>query len=238
MLSENKTITILSVFTAILFVFAFFMVIFYAPIEVNMGLVQKVFYFHMSAAWVGMLAFLMAAVFGILYLVHKDLKWDRLLASSVEIGLLFTVICILSGMIWARPIWNTWWTWDPRLTTVTIMAFTYIAFILLRRSMDEPSKRAQFSAIYAIIGFVTVPLTFFSARLLRTIHPVIFGSGEVDMNLNQPMLTTMFISLAAFTVMYVALLLQRARLMKAEETLMQLRMHTEIDADWEDQTDA
>ncbi len=203
-----------------------------------MGLVQKVFYFHMSAAWVGMLAFLMAAVFGILYLVHKDLKWDRLIASSVEIGLLFTVICILSGMIWARPIWNTWWTWDPRLTTVTIMAFTYIAFILLRRSMDEPSKRAQFSAIYAIIGFVTVPLTFFSARLLRTIHPVIFGSGEVDMNLNQPMLTTMFISLAAFTVMYVALLLQRARLMKAEETLMQLRLQTESDADWEDQADA
>ena len=238
MLSENKTITILSVFTAILFVFAFFMVIFYAPIEVNMGLVQKVFYFHMSAAWVGMLAFLMAAVFGILYLVHKDLKWDRLIASSVEIGLLFTVICILSGMIWARPIWNTWWTWDPRLTTVTIMAFTYIAFILLRRSMDEPSKRAQFSAIYAIIGFVTVPLTFFSARLLRTIHPVIFGSGEVDMNLNQPMLTTMFISLGAFTVMYVALLLQRARLMKAEETLMQLRLQTESDADWEDQADA
>jgi len=238
MLSENKTITILSVLAAILFVFAFFMVIFYAPIEVNMGLVQKVFYFHMSAAWVGMLAFLMAAVFGILYLVHKDLKWDRLIASSVEIGLLFTVICILSGMIWARPIWNTWWTWDPRLTTVTIMAFTYIAFMLLRRSMDEPSKRAQFSAIYAIIGFVTVPLTFFSARLLRTIHPVIFGSGEVDMNLNQPMLTTMFISLAAFTVMYVALLLQRARLMKAEETLMQLRLQTESDADWEDQADA
>ena len=107
MLSENKTITFLSVLAAVLFVFAFFMVIFYAPIEVNMGLVQKVFYFHMSAAWVGMLAFLMAAVFGILYLVHKDLKWDRLLASSVEIGLLFTVICILSGMIWARPIWNT-----------------------------------------------------------------------------------------------------------------------------------
>ncbi len=238
MLSENKTITILSVLAAVLFVFAFFMVIFYAPIEVNMGLVQKVFYFHMSAAWVGMLAFLMAAVFGILYLVHKDLKWDRLIASSVEIGLLFTVICILSGMIWARPIWNTWWTWDPRLTTVTIMAFTYIAFMLLRRSMDEPSKRAQFSAIYAIIGFVTVPLTFFSARLLRTIHPVIFGSGEVDMNLNQPMLTTMFISLAAFTVMYVALLLQRARLMKAEETLMQLRLQTESDADWEDQADA
>lgn len=238
MSSENKSLTILSILAAILFLFAFFMVIFYAPIEVNMGLVQKVFYFHMSAAWVGMLAFLMAAIFSILYLVHKDLKWDILNAASVEIGLLFTVICILSGMIWARPIWNTWWTWDPRLTTVTIMAFTYIAFILLRRSMDEPSKRAQFSAIYAIIGFVTVPLTFFSARLLRTIHPIIFGSGEIEMNLSQPMLMTMFISLAAFTVMYVALLMQRARLMREEELVAQLRARNEVDSDWEENTNA
>jgi len=185
-----------------------------------------------------MLAFLMSAIFGILYLAKKDFKWDTLNAASVEIGLLFTVICILSGMIWARPIWNTWWTWDPRLTTVTIMAFTYIAFILLRRSMDEPGKRAQFSAIYAIIGFITVPLTFFSARLLRTIHPVIFGSSEIDMNLNQPMLTTMFISLGAFTVMYVALLLQRAHLMHAAEELNQMRMHNEIDEEWEEQGNA
>jgi len=139
---------------------------------------------------------------------------------------------------WARPIWNTWWTWDPRLTTVTIMAFTYIAFILLRRSMDEPSKRAQFSAIYAIIGFVTVPLTFFSARLLRTIHPIIFGSGEIEMNLSQSMLMTMFISLAAFTVMYVALLMQRARLMREEELVAQLRARNEVDSDWEENTNA
>ena len=238
MSSKNKNVTILSVVAALLFVFAFLVVIFYAPIEVNMGLVQKVFYFHMSAAWVGMLAFLMSAIFGILYLVRKDLKWDTFNAASVEIGLMFTVICIFSGMIWARPIWNTWWTWDPRLTTVTIMAFTYIAFILLRRGIDEPGKRAQFSAIYAIVGFVTVPLTFFSARLLRTIHPVIFGGSQVDMNLNQPMLTTMFVSLGAFTVMYFAILLQRVRLMREEQELNALQARAEIDTEWEDQENA
>lgn len=104
--------------------------------------------------------------------------------------------------------------------------------------MDEPGKRAQFSAIYAIVGFVTVPLTFFSARLLRTIHPVIFGGSQVDMNLNQPMLTTMFVSLGAFTVMYFAILLQRVRLMREEQELNALQARAEIDTEWEDQENA
>ena len=150
----------------------------------------------------------------------------------MEVGLLFTVICIISGMIWARPIWNTWWTWDPRLTTVTIMAFTYIAFILLRRGVDNPTRRARFSAVYAVIGFISVPLTFFSARLLRTIHPVVFGGGEADMNLNAQMLTTLFISLGAFTVLYAVLLLHRARLMAQQEELNQKLAADDGSYDW------
>jgi len=232
MSSRNKFLSYLSILAFALVLFAFVRVLFFTPVEQTMGLVQKVFYFHMSAAWVGMLAFLAAAAFGILYLSRKDLKWDTLTAASVEVGLLFTVICILSGMIWARPIWNTWWTWDPRLTTVTIMAFTYIAFILLRRGVDNPARRARFSAVYAIIGFISVPLTFFSARLLRTIHPVVFGGGETEMNLNPQMVATLFISLAAFTVLYIALLLQRARLMAQQEKLNQQMAALDGDYDW------
>lgn len=222
----------LSVLAFLLVLFAFICMLFFTPVEQTMGLVQKVFYFHMSAAWVGMLAFLVAAVFGLLYLSRRDMKWDTLTAASVEVGLLFTVICILSGMIWARPIWNTWWTWDPRLTTVTIMAFTYIAFILLRRGVDNPTRRARFSAVYALIGFISVPLTFFSARLLRTIHPVVFGGGEADMNLNPQMLATLFISLVAFTVLYAVLLLQRARLMAQQDKLNQQVAVTDDSYDW------
>ena len=232
MSSKNKLLALLSVLAFLLVLFAFIRMLFFTPVEQTMGLVQKVFYFHMSAAWVGMLAFLAAAVFGLLYLSRKDLKWDTLTAASVEVGLLFTVICILSGMIWARPIWNTWWTWDPRLTTVTIMAFTYIAFILLRRGVDNPTRRARFSAVYAVIGFISVPLTFFSARLLRTIHPVVFGGGEADMNLNAQMLTTLFISLGAFTVLYAALLLHRARLMAQQEELNQKLAADDGSYDW------
>ena len=232
MSSRNKLLPLLSVLAFLLVLFAFICMLFFTPVEQTMGLVQKVFYFHMSAAWVGMLAFLVAAVFGLLYLSRRDMKWDTLTAASVEVGLLFTVICILSGMIWARPIWNTWWTWDPRLTTVTIMAFTYIAFILLRRGVDNPTRRARFSAVYALIGFISVPLTFFSARLLHTIHPVIFGDEKADMNLNPQMLATLFISLVAFTVLYAVLLLQRARLMAQQDKLNQQVAVTDDSYDW------
>jgi len=219
MSSQTKTIRLLFMVAAVLIAGAFAVVLLYAPPEQTMGLVQKVFYFHMACAWIGMLAFLFAAVFGILYLSKKDLRWDRFEASSVEIGLIFTLVTNFSGMIWAKAAWNTWWTWDPRLTTMTIMAFTYIAYLLLRRGMDDPAKRAQFGAIYALIGFITVPMTFFSARYLRTIHPILFGSGAEKMALTPKMVQTMGVSLVAFTVLFIALLLYRERLMAAEEQL-------------------
>ena len=220
MSSRNNVIQTLSILAGLLITAAFAMVLFYAPIELNMGLVQKVFYFHMAAAWVGMLAFLGAVIFAIQYLRTRDLKWNYFEASSIEIGLIFTMVCNFSGMIWAKAAWNTWWTWDPRLTTTTIMAFTYIAYLLLRRGVDDPQKRAQFGAIYAIIGFATVPLVFFSARLLRTIHPVLFGTGAgMEMNLTPEMLHTMIVSVIAFSVLYVAVLLFRQKLMTNQETL-------------------
>ncbi len=192
---------------------AFGLVLFYAPVEQNMGMVQKVFYFHVAAAWLGMLGFLVAAVCAVLYLTRGSLTLDAVAASSVEIGLLFTAIANFTGMIWARPIWNTWWTWDPRLTTMTIMAFTYVAYFLLRRGIDDPSKKARFGSIYLIIGFATVPLTFFSARLLRTIHPTIFGgAGSSDMAMTPAMLQTMFFSIFAFSVLFALLLIVRTRL--------------------------
>lgn len=222
MSSQTKTIRVLFIVAALLIAGAFAMVLLYAPPEQTMGLVQKVFYFHMACAWIGMLSFLVAAVSGILYLSKKELRWDRFEASAVEIGLIFILVANFSGMIWAKAAWNTWWTWDPRLTTTTIMGFTYVAYLLLRRGMDDPAKRAQFGAIYALIGFITVPMTFFSARYLRTIHPILFGTGAEKMALTPKMLHTMGFSLVAFTVLFVALLLYRERLMAAEEELLAL----------------
>lgn len=225
MLLKNETILLkaLSALAALLVLAALAVVLFLTPLEQTMGAVQKVFYFHLSAAWVGMLAFILAALFGIFYLRKADLKWDRLAAASVEIGLLFTVITILSGMIWARPIWNTWWTWDPRLTTITIMAFTYLGYLLLRRSSEEPEKRARFSAIYAILGVLSVPLTFLSAHLLRSIHPVIFLGSSPEMAMNPAMYRALFLGLFSFSLLYLALLWQRVRLGRLQEEVDRLR---------------
>jgi len=223
----NKKLKILSLIALLLVLAAFAMVLFYTPIEVNMGIVQKVFYFHVSAAWVGMLAFLVAAVCGILYLTKKQLKYDHITLAAVEIGLLFSAIANFSGMIWAKPIWNTWWTWDPRLTTMTIMAFTYIGYLLLRRGVDNPEKRARFGAVYAIIGFASVPLTFFSSRLLRTIHPTIFGTDSGDMAMTSPMYQTMAAGIIAFTVLFAALLWHRSILAAREAELEELKAQAE-----------
>ena len=220
MLSWNKKLSFLAIFSSALILLAFGLVLFYAPVEQNMGMVQKVFYFHVAAAWLGMLGFLVAAVCAVLYLTRGSLTLDAVAASSVEIGLLFTAIANFTGMIWARPIWNTWWTWDPRLTTMTIMAFTYIAYFLLRRGIDDPSKKARFGSIYMIIGFATVPLTFFSARLLRTIHPTIFGNaGSSDMAMTAAMYQTMGFSIFAFSVLFALLLIVRTRLRLSQQWL-------------------
>ncbi len=153
MQSTPRGLKWLSAVTGALFLIALGMVLFYAPEEAVMGNVQRVFYFHVSAGWVGGLAFLVTALAGIAYLAKGSPKWDRLAQASVEIGIVFTLINIVSGSIWARPIWNTWWTWDPRLVTATIMELIYLAYIMLRQGIEDPERRARFGAVYGIVGF-------------------------------------------------------------------------------------
>ena len=126
MLSSNRKLTFWASFSVAMLLLAFAMVLFYTPLEQTMGWVQKVFYFHVGAGWLGMLAFAVAMVVSIIYLRKGDLKMDAIAASAAEIGLLFSIITTFSGMIWARPSWNTWWTWDPRLTTISLMVFDYV----------------------------------------------------------------------------------------------------------------
>ncbi len=209
-------LNLLSITTAMITLAAVWVVLFLTPIEAVMGNVQKVFYFHVSCGWVGMLSFLCAAVSGGVYLANRKTLWDKISLSSVEIGLVFTLACILSGSIWAKPVWNTWWTWDPRLTTITIMALIYVAYLLLRRGLDDSEKSARFAAVYAVLGFISVPLTFVSIRLLRAIHPVVIGSGSEaassTFNLAPEMVTALLISLTAFTLIFVTFLWHRTRL--------------------------
>lgn len=226
--AKPKLLTVLDIVAAALFVAAVSMVFFYAPLERVMGWVQKVFYFHVASAWVGMLAFAVAAVFGVLYLIKKDIKYDRIEFAAIEIGIVFALLTIVTGSIWARPIWNAWWTWDPRLTTATIMELVYFAYLMLRSGIEEPERRARFGAVYAIIGFLSVPLTFFSIRLFRTIHPVVIGSNdpgaEGAFDMTPRMLQTFMFSLLTFSVGFVTLLWHRVRLGALSDRVEELKL--------------
>jgi heme exporter protein C len=225
---KPRLLSILDTITAILFVIAVGMVFFYAPTEAVMGNVQKVFYFHVATAWVGMLGFMVAMVAGIFYLRTQNLKWDTAGVAAIEISLVFFFITIILGSIWARPIWNTWWTWDPRLTTATIVELIYAAYLLLRQGIEDPDRRARFGAVYAILGSISVPLTFISIRLLRTIHPVVIGdsdpTAEGGFDMTPRMLQTFFFSLFTFSVIFINLYWHRFRQGKFAAAVEQLRL--------------
>ena len=225
---KPRLLKILDIATVVLFVIATAMVFLYAPMEVVMGQVQRVFYYHVASAWVGMLGFMVAAVAGIGYLRTGKRSWDNISLAAVEISVVFLVIAIITGSIWARPIWNTWWTWDPRLTTTTIMVLIYAAYLMLRSGIDDPDRRARFGAVYAIVGFVSVPLTFLSIRIFRTIHPVVIGSGDPgatgSFDMSTRMLHTFFFSLIVFSIIFVDLLWHRTRLGGLADKVEQLKL--------------
>jgi heme exporter protein C len=212
---QPKALTFLTILSIALFLGALGMVFIYAPLEAVMNYVQKIFYFHISNAWVGMLGFLVAAVAGIVYLVTKDPKWDVVEMAAVEISIVFFFIAIVSGSIWAKPTWGTYWTWDARLTTAAILEMIYLAYLLLRQGIEEPERRARFSAVYTLIGAVSVPITFLSIRIWQTIHPVVIGgssSAQGSFGMTTPMLITMFFCLVTFSVIFATLLWYRVRL--------------------------
>lgn len=226
--SKPRFLSVLDVVTTVVMVVAVALVFFYAPEELVMGQVQRVFYFHVANAWVGMLGFGAAAVAGIVYLRTHRRYWDVVGMAAVEISLVFVFVTIVTGSIWARPVWNTWWTWDPRLTTATIMELIYFAYLMLRQGIEDPDRRARFGAVYAILGFVSVPLTFLSIRFFRTIHPVVIGNGDPNatgaFDMTPRMLTAFMFSLFAFSVLFFDLLWHRVRLGALADKVEELKL--------------
>ncbi|MBM4464658.1 MAG: cytochrome C assembly protein [Chloroflexi bacterium] len=207
--------------SAIAIMVALYLVFVYAPTERTMGDVQRIFYFHVSTAWVGFFAFFVTLIASVAYLWKGTRQWDIVALSSVEIGVTFITMTIVTGSIWAKVAWNVWWTWDPRLTTSTILWLIYVSYLMLRNAIDEEARRARFAAVHGIVGFVSVPITLMAIRWWRTIHPVIFESE--GFNLTGPMLTTLLFCIGAFTLLYFTLLVHRVRLEQLADEVEQLK---------------
>ena len=203
-----------------------------APTERVMGEVQKVFYFHVGTAWTALLGFILGGVFSVVYLITRNLKWDKFQVAAIEVSLVFFLITIALGSIWARPAWNTWWTWDPRLTTAAITELIYMAYFMLRQGIDDPDRRARFGAVYALVGALSAPITFFAIRLFRTIHPVVIGgtNPEADggFSMTPDMLSAFLFALFAFSVIFIDLFWNRIRLGDLQEKVEQLKLKVSI----------
>lgn len=227
-MKSDRYLQILNVITGLLMIVATGLVFLYAPRERTLGEVQRIFYFHVPSWWVGAIALFVTLVAGVAYLRTRDRKWDVVGLASVEIGLVFISMGTLTGAIWACPSWNTCWTWDPRLTTATITWLAYVAYLMLRSGVSNPDQRARFAAVYGIVAFVSVPITYYSSILLRSIHPVVFGPNNPTAKgtgdpLTPVMLQTFFFCLFTFTVLYADLLWNRIRLERLTERVEQLK---------------
>lgn len=229
----NRLTRIFSWAAAVAMLVTLLMIFFYAPTERTMGHVQRIFYFHVGSAWISSVAFFMALVGGVLYLRRPSKTWDTVALASVEIGLAFTTMTIVSGSVWGRPAWNTWWIWSPRLTSITVMWLVYVAYFMLRGAIEDDERRGRFSAVYVIAGFVTVIITFLSIRFLRDIHPVLIGeASEAAEGLQEfagglesaQMGITVTISTVTFSLLYLAWLFNRMRLQRLLDEASELKM--------------
>ena len=228
MQTKPVALKVLDLVSILVLVISAYLALVFAPTERVMGDVQRVFYFHIGTAWTALLGFILAAIFSVVYLIKKDLKWDRLQVAAIEVSLVFFLITIVLGSIWARPAWNTWWTWDPRLTTAAITELVYIAYFMLRQGIEDPEKRATLGAIYGILGGLSAPITFFAIRLFRTIHPVVIGgtNPEADggFSMTADMRVAFFFALFAFTIVFVDLFWNRLRLGELQDKVEQLKL--------------
>lgn len=201
-------------FTALVLVVAFWAIFFYLPVmKDSAGNVLdpsfNIFYFHMPIAIVAYLAFFVVFVSSILYLRENDSKWDMVSLSAAEVGVIFAFLVLATGSIWAKAIWGWYWVWEPRLTTSLVLFLVYVGYLMLRTALDDPLKRARLSAVFGIVAFVSVPLSFLSIRIWRSAHPLMFGGslyGQDGGGLEgTSLLLVLLLNMLAFVMLFISL---------------------------------
>ncbi len=218
---RDLMVTVLGAVTFVFMLVALLGALVWAPKEATMGDVQRIFYFHMPSAWIALgPGFTVVFALSIAYLATGRLKYDRVAAASAEIGVVFTTITLVTGPLWAKPAWGVYWTWEPRLTTTLVLWFIYVGYLLLRSVAGDGHRRARLAAVYGIVGWVDVPIVFFSIWWWRTIHPRVLTSSGFA--LDSRMTAVLMVSLAAFTLLYVFLLVLRVRIESMSATVQTL----------------
>ena len=207
---------------AALMILSLYCVFLVVPDEVTMGAVQRIFYFHVSSAWVAFLGFFIVFICSIAYLATRRLLWDVVAHSAAELGVLFCSIVLLTGPIWARPVWGTWWTWEARLTTTLVLEMVFVAYLVLRTQVESRSQAARLSAVVGIVGFLDVPIIYYSVQIWRGHHPLVFKTSG-GQGLDPIMLRTFMLCMTTLTLLFFLLLALRIRLGLLQESITELK---------------
>lgn len=192
-----------------------FIGLFVVGADVEMGEVQRLMYVHVPAAWTAFVAFFVVFLGSVLYLVQRDERADRVAASAAEVGVVFIALTLATGMLWGRPTWGVWWTWDPRLTTTALLLAVFVGYLAVRGFADDPERRARWSAIVGILGFVQVPIVYLSVVWWRSIHQPPSSPRSVSSDI----LGTWMLNFAAFLLVFAWLTARRARAARLEAEL-------------------
>jgi heme exporter protein C len=207
---------------------ALYLIFMVVPTERQQGIVQRIFYFHVPSAWAAFVAFFSVAGSSALFLWSGDPAWDRRARGAAEIGMAFCTLVLLTGPIWARPIWGVWWTWDPRLTMTLILWTIYASYLLLRSFGGVDEQVARYAAVVGIVGALDIPLIMVAVRLWRGIHPAVIRNREGGSGLSDPMMGwTLALAGVAFLLLFAWLVQVRVRLLRVEDELDRLDRETQ-----------
>ncbi len=216
---------LIGILAAICLFTSLYLVFSYAHIEATMLEVQKIFYFHVSSAFTVFLAFGVTCVFSILYLIKRRDKYDMIAVASAELGIVFCTVVLLTGPIWARYAWNTWWTWEARLTSTLILWLMYVGYFILRSALADEQKKV-YSAVLGIIAYLDVPIIYYSVKIWKgNLHP----GTDTKMNLHPTMMKTWMFAWFAISVLYLFLLVLRYQAERMKSQLETIQYQQMID---------
>lgn len=195
-----------------------YMVFMWVPTEQNLGVSQRIFYFHVPLGWIGMVSIVIVAFASVMHLFTGRQRWDDLAYSTAEIGVIYATLILVTGAIWAKPVWGVWWAWDPKLTTTLILWFIYVGYLMIRVYGPAGTQGKRFASVIALIGAIDAPIIYKATDWWRTAHP----DNNIPSDLNGQMLLTLLASVIAFTILYSYTLAERYALRKSESDLDEL----------------
>ena len=200
-----------------------YMVFFWVPTEANLGVSQRIFYFHVPLGIIGLIAIVVVAIASAMFLLRGDRRWDDLAHAVAELGMIFATLILVTGAIWAKPVWGVWWTWDPKLTTTLILWFIYASYLMLRAFGPRGMQGARYAAVIALVGAIDAPIIYYVTEIWRNAHPdLVIGPLAESDALAPRMTVALLVSMVAFLVLFAYMAMERYSLRRSEGRLDEL----------------